>query len=180
MPPLVSAPATPAKLSPVRKIQPYYIQHTCDQVHRLLVDFNLGEDLEDKKDGKCIIRTVSCMSILILELHSLPFLPGNYIFVSRAVEWGGPVPLTTPNYVPKVPRIPECYANAHAHSKQINDFLEEIKTLVDLDKLTNQSQDNGWRHELNHNVESVFWHLLYWAMVTQPEGHPGGYFNAHS
>jgi hypothetical protein len=42
----------------------------------LLVDFNLGEDLEDKKNR--IVRTVSCVSsILTLELRSLPFLPGN-------------------------------------------------------------------------------------------------------
>ncbi len=43
----------------------------------LLVDFNLGEDLEDKKDEKRIERTVSSVSILILELRSLPLLPGD-------------------------------------------------------------------------------------------------------
>jgi hypothetical protein len=32
---------------------------------------------------------------------------------------------------------------------------------------------NGkFRHELNHDVESVFWLLLYWAMVVQPENGP--------
>jgi hypothetical protein len=49
----------------------------------LLVDFNLGEDLEDKKDGKRIERTVSWVSILILELRSLHFYQGTPIFISR-------------------------------------------------------------------------------------------------
>jgi hypothetical protein len=49
----------------------------------LLVDFNLGEDLEDKKDEKRIERTVSCVSILILDLRSLPFLPGyTYLYLT--------------------------------------------------------------------------------------------------
>ena len=43
----------------------------------LLVDFNVGEDLEDNQDGKRSERTVSCVSILIFELLSLPFLPGH-------------------------------------------------------------------------------------------------------
>jgi hypothetical protein len=43
-----------------------------------------------------------------------------------------------------------------------------------------QSQDNGWTHELDHDMESVFWLLLYWAIVTQPEGHPGGDIDAPS
>ena len=41
----------------------------------LLVDFNHGEDLEDKKVGDRIPRTVSYAFFLILELRS--FLPGN-------------------------------------------------------------------------------------------------------
>jgi hypothetical protein len=86
--------------------------------------------------------------------------------------------LTTPNYVPEVPKAPECYANAHP--KRIDDFPKEIKTLADPHKLMNQSQDNGWRHELDHDVESVFWLLLYWAMVAQPVGRPKEYINASS
>jgi hypothetical protein len=65
--------------------------------------------------------------------------------------------------VPEVPKSPECYANAHP--KRIEDFPEAIEVLVDPRKLKNQSQDDRWRHELDHDVESVFWLLLYWAMV---------------
>jgi hypothetical protein len=74
-------------------------------------------------------------------------------------------------YVPRVPKSPECYANAH--SDRINDFPEETdEVLVDSRKLKNQ--DYVWRHELDHDVESVFWLLLYWAMVMQPEKGPPG------
>ncbi|KAG8926027.1 hypothetical protein FRC00_003365 [Tulasnella sp. 408] len=27
-----------------------------------------------------------------------------------------------------------------------------------------------WRHELDHEIESVFWLMLYWAMTAQPKG----------
>jgi hypothetical protein len=80
-------------------------------------------------------------------------------------------------FVPKVPKAPECYANAH--SKRVEDFPEEEEKHINPRELMNQSQVDGWRHELDHDVESVFWLLLYWAMVTQPEGHPGGFIDAH-
>jgi len=37
------------------------------------------------------------------------------------------------------------------------------------------SLDNGshpWRHELDHDAESVFWLIYYWALCVQPEGYP--------
>ena len=88
------------------------------------------------------------------------------------------MPLYDPKYVPAVPKGPECYANAH--SKRMDDFPEEIKVLVDPRKLKNQPHDDRWRHELDHDVESVFWLLLYWAMVAQPEGGPGEYMDSGS
>ena len=97
--------------------------------------------------------------------------------MSQAVERGKPVPLNLPHYVPEVPKSPECYANTHP--KRIDDIQQEVKELVDPFKLKNQSQDDGWRHELDHNVESVFRLLLYWAMVAQPKGHPREYINLH-
>ena len=88
------------------------------------------------------------------------------------------MPLNVVVVVPAVPKTPECYANAHP--KRMDDFPEEIKLLVDPDELKNQPQDDGWRHELDHDVESVFWLLLYWAMVAQPEGCPGEYIDSGS
>ena len=73
-----------------------------------------------------------------------------------------------PSFVPKVPKSPECYASAH--SNRIKTFPEEDEEVVNPRTLKNQPQDDEWRHELDHDVESVFWLLLYWAMVSQPEG----------
>ncbi len=81
-------------------------------------------------------------------------------------------------FVPEVPESPECYANAHA--ERIDDFLEEIELVINPRKLKNRPQDDRWRHELDHDVESVFWLLLYWAMVAQPEEHPGGYLDSYT
>jgi len=81
------------------------------------------------------------------------------------------VPLTDPKFVPTVPESPECYARNH--SDRIKDFPEKTKILINPDELDQQSQDDGWRHELDHDVESVFWLLLYWAMVAQPKGRQG-------
>ena len=79
--------------------------------------------------------------------------------------------------IPRVPKSPECYASAH--SDRINE--ESDRVIFDPRKLKNQSQDDGWRRELDHDVESVFWLLLYWAMVMQPaEGPPGGYIHPAS
>jgi hypothetical protein len=39
----------------------------------LLVNFNVGEDLDYTEDKKHIEQTVSCVSVLVLELPSLPF-----------------------------------------------------------------------------------------------------------
>ncbi|KAH9985189.1 hypothetical protein BJV74DRAFT_847300 [Russula compacta] len=125
----------------------------------LLVDFNVGEDLGNKKGEKRIERT------------------GTPIFISRAVERGKPVPLDAPFYLQaEVPKSPGCYANAHAHSNRIDDFPEEIEDLL-VDPRKNKSQDDGWRLELDHDVESVFWLFLYWAMVAQPKGRPAEYIN---
>ena len=88
------------------------------------------------------------------------------------------MPLHYPYYVPAVPKSPGCYSNAH--SDRIDEFPEEIEELVDPRKLKNQPQDDRWRRELDHDVESVFWLLLYWAMVAQPEGLPGEYIDSSS
>ena len=111
------------------------------------------------------------------------FYQGTPIFISRAVERGQPVPLESPFYLssPKVPKVPEHYAKAHAHTKRIDDSPEDIEDLVvDPCKLVKQSQDYKWRHELDHDVESVFWLFLYWAMVTQPKGRPAEYIHPGS
>jgi hypothetical protein len=91
------------------------------------------------------------------------------------------VPLNIYWRVPDVPESPECYAKAH--SERIDNFLGQSELLISPHKPKNQPQDNGGGHELDHDVESVFWLLLYWAMVAQPaqpEGRSRGYIHSSS
>ncbi|KAH9975772.1 hypothetical protein BGW80DRAFT_63086 [Lactifluus volemus] len=118
----------------------------------LLVDFDHAEHLYSKMDGDRTGRT------------------GTRIFIARAVEQGGPVkPTRTTNYVPEVPQSPECYALAH--KDRIEKFPAQTEGYtISLPTAVGQSQ--VWRHNLGHDAESVFWLLVYWAVLVQPERHP--------
>ena len=76
--------------------------------------------------------------------------------------------------VPKIPDYPDSYAKVHPD--RVKGFpsraQEEKKLAIDPDDIDVNEQDDGWRHELEHDSESVFWLLLYWAMVVQPEDCP--------
>jgi hypothetical protein len=91
------------------------------------------------------------------------FYKGTPIFISRAVER---VPLASGfiNIVCEEPRSPKCYTEAHP--ERVSGQAKRI--LVDPAEV-NLSENYSWRHELEHDVESVFWLLLYWAMVVQPK-----------
>ena len=75
---------------------------------------------------------------------------------------------------PGIPESPKCYTENHPD--RIDDVSERVEVLVD----PSDRPQNKWRHELDHDVESVFWLLLYWAMVAQPEGAPGECINSES
>ena len=74
--------------------------------------------------------------------------------------------------VPGIPNNPDLYARVHPDRVQRFQNFPEEETLINPRERMNQSQDGGWRHELDHDAESVFWLLLYWAMVVQPEESP--------
>ena len=101
---------------------------------------------------------------------SLPdshFYQGTPVFIARAVEYGGPLLPILPT-VPKIPNFPDLHAKVHPD--RVKTFPSSVKKLIiDPDEVVNESQDDKWRHELEHDAESVFWLLLYWAMVVQPE-----------
>ena len=69
-------------------------------------------------------------------------------------------------YVPKIPDIPDIYAEAHPD--RLTKFPIKPEQLILPEADADELQD-GWRHELEHDAESVFWLLLYWAMVVQPK-----------
>ena len=44
-------------------------------------------------------------------------------------------------------------------------------SFIDPEAVDDKSR-NSWRHKLKHDAESVFWLILYWAMVVQPKKCP--------
>ncbi|KAI0283159.1 hypothetical protein BC826DRAFT_1110371 [Russula brevipes] len=117
------------------------------QTSALLIDFNYAEDLREKQ-GLEHKRT------------------GTPIFIARAVEMGKAV--RPPLYsgimpIPEVPKIPEPYSRRHP---------ERIKKFPPMEFEFKPPSEGGtnsqFRHELDHDAESVFWLLLYWVVRAQP------------
>ena len=84
------------------------------------------------------------------------------------------VPAVVPG-ISDSPNSPKRYAEVHPD--RVKKFPGSKKRLFfDPDGIDDESQKSqpkrGWRHELDHDAESVFWLLLYWAMVVQPEKCP--------
>jgi hypothetical protein len=70
---------------------------------------------------------------------------------------------------PGIPNSPDVYTTAHPD--RVEKFPSLMKPNIDSDVIAENEKNHhgGWRHELEHDAESVFWLLLYWAMVAQPE-----------
>jgi hypothetical protein len=70
--------------------------------------------------------------------------------------------------VPEVPKSPQCYETYHPD--RIKKFPYQPRNFF----LTSPDSINPhWRHELDHDTESVFWLILYWVIGAQPEGEQG-------
>jgi hypothetical protein len=65
---------------------------------------------------------------------------------------------------PPVPNSPEIYARHHPD--RIKAFSPKGRLLVE--SASPDSVNRQWRHELDHDAESVFWLLLYWVVGVQP------------
>ena len=68
--------------------------------------------------------------------------------------------------VPKTPNSPGPYAKAHPD--HVRKFPIAKRTFIDPEAVDDKSR-NSWRHKLKHDAESIFWLILYWAMVMQPK-----------
>jgi hypothetical protein len=73
--------------------------------------------------------------------------------------------------VPGIPNSPDRYARVHPDRvKKFPSSNEELS--FNPKEIAGKKIPGMWRHELEHDAESVFWLLLYWAMVVQPENIP--------
>ena len=71
--------------------------------------------------------------------------------------------------VPKTPNSSGPYAKAHPD--RVRKFPIAERKCIDPETVDDEPH-NKWRHKLEHDAESVFWLILYWAMVVQPENYP--------
>ena len=65
---------------------------------------------------------------------------------------------------PPVPSSPECYRQHHP--ERVETFPSKRRLLVE--SASPDSDNRQWRHELDHDAESVFWLLLFWIVGAQP------------
>jgi hypothetical protein len=70
--------------------------------------------------------------------------------------------------VPEVPLSPEPYT--WNHPNRIEKFPLKGRLLVE--SASPDSVNRRWKHDLEHDAESVFWLLLYWVLGAQPAEQP--------
>ncbi|KAG8946855.1 hypothetical protein FRC04_011402 [Tulasnella sp. 424] len=150
-------PGTPAPTdiveAAVEKAPLKFVNRDPHETSVLLVDFNHAEDLSINQAAE----------------HERATRIGTPIFIARAVELGAAYPFPRGGvFLSGMPPIPDSYALNHPDR-------EKKFPIGDKKALPGPSADSSgrpWRHELDHDAESVFWLLLYWSMVVQPEGSP--------
>ncbi|KAG8922095.1 hypothetical protein FRC01_014492 [Tulasnella sp. 417] len=138
----------------------------------LLVDFNHAEHLTNKidDDHKRVARTVGFIGYYRRELPpDTRRYQGTPVFMARAVELGQPLELPPRDgffnpILSLIPSAPDRYVS-HYHDTRLKEFPPTAKKVFD-----EAANSAPWRHELDHDVESVFWLMLYWAMTARPEG----------
>jgi hypothetical protein len=112
----------------------------------------------------CVEQSVQFWS-LSARLHSY-FCQGTPLFIARAVQLGEAVSLPKGvAVVLAIPDSPDEYSSMHP--TRTKKFPSLKKLILDPEGVSSHGQT--WRHELEHDAESVFWLLLYWAMVVQPK-----------
>jgi hypothetical protein len=131
---------------------------------------NNGEILDELQDDghERTICTVSASeAILHHDPTQLPFPQGTPGFIARAVQKGAPlVPLKRHFIVEDIPDAPPAYRVRHP--ERYNKFPPVEPKMYSSPKVDEQ----GWRHDLDHEAESVFWVLVYWLMAASPVNLP--------
>ena len=62
--------------------------------------------------------------------------------------------------VPPISNSPDPYSEAHPD--RVTEFKAPMENFIFNPRIESPGE---WRHELDHDAESVFWLLFYWAMV---------------
>ncbi|KAG9020747.1 hypothetical protein FS837_007910 [Tulasnella sp. UAMH 9824] len=67
-------------------------------------------------------------------------------------------------FLGRIPSAPDRYAQ-HYHDTRLKKFPP-----TPWEDFTEAVKSTPLRHELDHDIESVFWLMLYWAITAQPKG----------
>jgi hypothetical protein len=93
---------------------------------------------------------------------------GTPAFMARSVQLGRAVlPHSDYLVIPEVPRSAICYETCHPD--RIKKFPYRPREAYFISTEGTEPQYPQWRHELDHDTESVFWLLFYWLLRAQPE-----------
>ncbi|KAG8906000.1 hypothetical protein FRC01_008178, partial [Tulasnella sp. 417] len=131
----------------------YFLGESDDphETSALLIDFDNAKVLESKTDRDGSSRV------------------GTAVFMARAVDLGSAVNFS-PWLRPPTPKSPDPYAETYPER------LERFKPEDEEEPMSRfffeSSKDSDrrvWRHELDHDVESVFWLMFYWALNARPK-----------
>ena len=88
--------------------------------------------------------------------------------MARAVQLGRAVP--SHNIVVDIPEVPRSAGRYETcHPDRIKKFPYRPEDIYLIPTDSTESTDPQWRHELDHDTESVFWLLPYWVVRAQPE-----------
>ncbi|PPQ82395.1 hypothetical protein CVT25_008356 [Psilocybe cyanescens] len=142
----------------IRELEICFIKHLLGessnprQTSTVLIDFNRAERLDIKTDTT----------------HTRIGRTGTPLFIARAVQNRGPFPDLSQNPITVLVGVPEpslTYQQCHPERTQLFDKIR-MGFLLDKDVILTPRE---WRHELYHDAESIFWIILYWFTLANPE-----------
>ncbi|KAG8918231.1 hypothetical protein FRC01_001967 [Tulasnella sp. 417] len=133
----------------------------------LLVDFNHAEHLTSNidDDHKPVAQIVGFIGYYRRELPpDTRSYEGTPVFMARAVELGQPLELPKWRFLYSIPEAPDRYGEHYSDTR-----LKKFPPMP-WKAFGEAANSASWRHELDHDIESVFWLMLYWAITAQPKG----------
>lgn len=97
-------------------------------------------------------------------------LQGTALFRARAVDNNDPLELSFQeftHFLATIPSSPPSYESRH--SGRIREFELPTQSINYLEE-TPKTVVTAYKHDLDHDTESLFWLMLYWAMTALPKG----------
>ena len=113
-------------------------------------------------------RTVRYIPPLFISHSHLQCHQGTPVFIARAAQLGRGVPVRPKARGFEIPEVPSSSVERYrtCHPDRIKKFPHRPH---EYSLISTEGTDHQWRHELDHDTESVFWVFFYWLVGAQPE-----------